>query len=312
MFDRDFIQRSGLEFVEASGVEISGSSLAGDPPGKTAISSTAWKTSRSLKNVSLSMNDPFRKRLLNIVSKRRQSDGQRQERQARVYQHLLQNSSRISSGNFATLAPADLGMIFHAVDEEFFDGCLATVCEKSTAKPLQFRLSTRMTSSGGMTTMQNWGRWRAKSEFEIAVATTPLFETFKIDNTAIVGGLVCRDRLEALQRIMEHEIVHLIELMLWKDSNCSANPFREIVHRFFGHLESNHQLLTPRDVARKKLGISIGDKVRFRKGQRTIEGYVNRISKRATVLVHSQHGQKYSDGQTYEKFYVPLTVLKKA
>lgn len=258
------------------------------------------------------MNHSPRKNLLTIVTQRRLSQRQRLERETSVYRHVLQNSQRISRGNFSSLAPADLGMIFHAIDEDFFDGCLSIACEKLTSKPLSFRLSTRMTSSGGMTTMQHAGGWRPATEFEIAVATTPLFETFKIDSTAQVGGRLCHDRLEALQRIMEHEIVHLIELLLWEDSNCSANPFREIVHRFFGHLESNHQLLTPRDVARQKLGISIGDKVRFTKGTQTMEGYVNRISKRATVLVHSHLGHRYSDGQRYEKFYVPLTNLKKA
>lgn len=258
------------------------------------------------------MNHSPRKQLATIVKQCRLSNRQRQERQSEVYRHVLHNSQRISSGNFSSLAPADLGMIFHAIDENFFDGRITTACERSTSRPLAFRLSTRMTSSGGMTTMQFSGGWRPTTEFEIAVATTPLFETFKIDSSAQVGGLLCKDRLEALLRIMEHEIVHLVEMLLWEDSNCSANPFKEIVHNFFGHLESNHQLLTPRDVAREKLGITIGDKVRFTKGAQTMEGFVNRISKRATVLVHSHRGHRYSDGQRYQKYYVPLSNLEKA
>ena len=252
-----------------------------------------------------------RSKLLNIVQQRQFSHEQREARQADVYRHVMQNSHRISSGNFSSLAPADLGMLFHAIDENFFEGYLATTCEKSTSRPLSFRLSTRMTSSGGMTTMQYSGRLRPAAEFEIAIATTPLFQTFQVDSSALVGGLVCKDRLQALQRIMEHEIVHLVELLLWKDSSCSANPFKEIVHRFFGHLESNHELLTPNDVAREKWGISVGDKVRFTKGAQVMEGYVNRISKRATVLVRSKQGQRYSDGRRYQKFYVPLTRLEK-
>ncbi len=258
------------------------------------------------------MNESPRQKLLTIVTQRRLSEQQQTEKQTDIYRHVLQNSRCISQGNFSSLAPADLGMIFHAIDEVFFDGYLSSTCETSNAKPLAFRLSTRMTSSGGMTTMHRAANWHQSTEFEIAIATTPLFETFKIDSTAKVGGLVCNDRLEALQRIMEHEIVHLVEMLLWNDSNCSANPFKEIAKRFFRHSESNHQLLTPRDVARERLGISIGDKVRFKKGSQAMEGYVNRISKRATVLVHSQQGQQYSDGLKYQKYYVPLANLKKA
>ena len=224
---------------------------------------------------------------------------------------MLRNSEGISTGNFSKLATGDLGMLFHAIDERFFDGAVASACEKASVKPLKFRLSTRMTTSGGMTTMQRTNGFRPKTEFEIAIATTPLFETFKIDPTAKVGGLCCHDRLEALQRIMEHEMIHLVEMLLWQDSNCSANQFRNIIKRFFGHRESNHQLLTPRDVARTKLGISVGDWVGFDAAGEMLLGFVNRISKRATILVESESGIAYSDGKRYEKYYVPTHRLRR-
>lgn len=158
--------------------------------------------------------------------------------------------------------------------------------------------------------MQQQRGFGRRKKFEIAVATTPLFETFKLDSSAHVGGIKCHNRLEALQRIMEHELIHLVEMMLWGHSNCSAKQFREIVLRFFGHLESNHQLLTPRDVAKKKLGISTGDAVSFELHGNVVTGFVNRISKRATVLVASSQGTRYSDGRRYQKFYVPLNRLR--
>lgn len=161
--------------------------------------------------------------------------------------------------------------------------------------------------------MNQYGSRRARStEFEIAIATTPLFGTFKQESSAVVSGIACSDRLEALQRIMEHEMVHLIEMLIWNDSNCSAKPFKTIVRRFFGHTESNHQLLTPRDLARQKLGISPGDQVRFLVNGEQKQGQVNRITKRATILVKHPQGILYSDGCKYQKFYVPLQHLKRA
>jgi hypothetical protein len=39
-------------------------------------------------------------------------------------------------------------------------------------------------------------------------------------------------------------------------------------------------------------------------------GIVNRISKRATVLVEDREGQRYSNGKHYIKFYVPVQLLQ--
>ncbi len=248
--------------------------------------------------------------LLNVITQRQLSDAQREDRRESVYRQVIRNSKLINTGNFRALSSEDLGTLFHALDENYFDGNVSALCEQTAASPLQFRLSTRMTSSGGMTTMQRQRGLGRRKKFEIAVATTPLFETFKLDSSAQVGGIKCHNRLEALQRIMEHELIHLVEMLLWEHSNCSAKQFREIVLRFFGHLESNHQLLTPRDVAKKKLGISTGDAVSFELHGNVVTGFVNRISKRATVLVASSQGTRYSDGQRYQKFYVPLNRLR--
>jgi hypothetical protein len=39
-------------------------------------------------------------------------------------------------------------------------------------------------------------------------------------------------------------------------------------------------------------------------------GVVNRINKRATVLVEDRKGARYSDGKHYAKFYVPVQMLE--
>ena len=160
--------------------------------------------------------------LLNIVNQRHLTGVQREDRRKLVFQHLIRNSKLIGSGNFAAISSEDLGTLFHAIDENYFDGTVSALCEETAASPLKFRLSTRMTSSGGMTTMHRQTGFGRRKKYEIAVATTPLFETFKLDSSARVGGLECRNRLEALQRIMEHELIHLIEMLLWEHSNCSA------------------------------------------------------------------------------------------
>jgi len=230
-----------------------------------------------------------------------------------VYEHVLLNSPNIRRPNFDVISAADLGMLFQLTDELFFGGVIGRHVEKNYAKPLTFRLSTRMTTAGGTTTMTTMpGSRERDSEFEIAIATTPLFGTFKFEKHANVGGVRCHSRLEALQRIMEHEVVHLVELLGTGDSNCQAKPFRTLVRNCFGHRESNHQLMTPTDVARKQLGIRCGDSVTFKIDGTRRTGFVNRITKRATVLVVDPAGTEYTDGIRYSKFYVPLPMLRRA
>jgi len=232
-------------------------------------------------------------------------------RQRCIRDHLLLNSSNIHAHNFKVISPADLGMLFQLTDEFFFAGELGRFVEANFDKPLSFRLSTRMTKAGGTTTMTS-GSKQKETEFEIAVATTPLFSSFGNETMAKVGGVKCQSRLEALQRIMEHEIIHLVELLGTGDSNCQARPFRTLVRSYFGHLESNHQLLTPADIARQRLGIRCGDLVVFDIAGKRHQGLVNRITKRATVLVKDPTGDEYCDGVSYAKYYVPLPMLKRA
>jgi hypothetical protein len=82
--------------------------------------------------------------------------------------------------------------------------------------------------------------------------------------------------------------------------------------RFFGHTDHRHQLVTVNERALKKLGVRPGCRVRFRFEGTEHLGTVNRITKRATVLVEDRRGRRYSDGKRYTKFYVPVELLEPA
>jgi hypothetical protein len=56
-------------------------------------------------------------------------------------------------------------------------------------------------------------------------------------------------------------------------------------------------------------GIRTGTRVRFLFEGRGVEGRVNRITSRATVLVEDAEGQLFSDGRRYKTYYVPLPLL---
>lgn len=165
--------------------------------------------------------------------------------------------------------------------------------------------------AGGKTARYTPRNGSGRPYYEISVSTTLLFHTFQdVDRPIVVCGLPCGDRLEALQRVMEHELVHLIEMLIWTKSSCSAARFQAIASRFFGHTDHRHQLVTPVEKAITQFGIRPGDRVRFRFDGVEHVGKVNRISRRATVLVEDQRGPRYSDGKRYAKFYVPMAMLE--
>ncbi|MDA1049565.1 MAG: SprT-like family protein [Planctomycetota bacterium] len=228
-----------------------------------------------------------------------------------IYDETLRHSKYLEAGNFKSIHPADLERLFDLYDERFFAGG----CRQALGSaPLRFRLSKRMTQSAGKATRLQHRDRRTKevtTEYEIAVSTTLLFQTFHdVDRPIVMSGIECRDRLESLQRIFEHELVHLIEFMLWKNSSCSAPRFQSIANRFFSHTEHTHQLITPRERALTKFGVKAGSRVSFRVDGQHYVGVVNRITKRATVLVEDSRGIRYTDGKRYAKFYVPVGLLK--
>ena len=233
-----------------------------------------------------------------------------------VYRELLRQSPRVRAGDFGELAAPDLALLFDLYDGRVFDGGLQRLLDAEAA-PLLFRTSRRLTRTAGTTTRFQPRRPRPgapplPARYEIAISTPLLFQTFAdVRRPVRVNGLLCRDRVEALQRIFEHELMHLLEMLIWTRSSCSAPRFAGLAWNYFGHTATKHDLVTQDERASHRFGLQVGDRVAFLfDGERRI-GIVRRITRRATILVESAAGARYSDGKRYEKFYVPLGQLSK-
>ena len=219
---------------------------------------------------------------------------------------------QIREGNFTLIRTDDLEKLFLLYDQ-FFGGWLSRAVTEKSHLPLAFRLSSTMTRAGGKTItyrrLDQDHRWITR--YEIAIASRMLFMTFRdMSRPVTVCGLVCSDRLQALQRIMEHEIIHLAELLTCGKSSCKKERFQSLALRIFGHTLSTHDLVTAREHAATNHEIRVGQQVEFEFDGQRHQGTVNRIHHRATVLVPSDKGQRYSDGKSYSKFYVPLGMLR--
>ncbi|MEX2217068.1 MAG: hypothetical protein WD768_23350 [Phycisphaeraceae bacterium] len=230
---------------------------------------------------------------------------------SQIRQAMLRESKHITAPNFDVVHPDDVARLFRLYDRGYFDGQLESAAIDRSGNPLRFRLSSRATRAGGKTI--TYRRPQPKGiEYEIVIASRLLFLTFdEIERSVIVCGHPCHDRLEAMQRIMEHEMVHLAELVVWSKSSCRAERFQGMARRLFGHTGFNHDLVTPGESAAVKFNLQVGRMVSFEMDGRVLTGRINRIQSRATVLVEDSAGVKYTDGKRYQKYYVPLPMLRR-
>lgn len=73
--------------------------------------------------------------------------------------------------------------------------------------------------------------------------TIPVKKFKNAKEITIVAGHQCKDQLECLQRVMEHEISHLIIFMFCGDFNVSdqhGKLFMNMVNNHFGHTDHRH------------------------------------------------------------------------
>ncbi len=229
-----------------------------------------------------------------------------------VHEAVLKQSAHMQEPNFKSFHSDDLKFMFYMYDQRLLNGACAAAL---AGRPLDFLLSKRMTRAGGKTTwktIRNRLTGSVREEFEIAVSSHLLFQNFREDRRSVtVTGIECHNRLEAMQRIVEHELVHLGERLAWNTSNCRARRFQSIAERLFGHRVHTHDLVTTHEVARREHGIRVGSRVRFDFEGHALQGIVNRITKRVTVLVPDPRGTPYSDGFRYSKYYIPLSMLSR-
>ncbi len=253
------------------------------------------------------------KELKEIVSRRAWESSRRQKIFHEIGLDVLSRSRVMKSPNFTVTNVADLQRMAEQYDRLFLEDHCLTIARHFG---MQFRWSKRMTSTGGKTvrtTHFDRATGTQRTRYEIVLSAPLLFQTFgDLQRPIRVTGVLCSDRLQAMQRILEHEMIHLVEMLVWNDSCCAAPRFQSIAGRLFGHTEHKHDLITQQERAARKFNIRVGSRVAFQHEGRRHVGTVNRITRRATVLVADAAGTLYNDGGRYRKYYVPLSHLQPA
>lgn len=208
------------------------------------------------------------------------------------------------------ISPGRLELIFWGYDSLVFQNAFSVLISHG-GHTLCFSANPRLTSSGGrlLTSRAKKGARR----FKIEISSYILARSFsdEMPGPFVVNGLPADSRLAAAILILEHELVHLAEYLLYGDSNCNLHRFRRFAYTWFGHTDVSHGLATARQELSTK-GLTVGSWVEFEHKGNTLRGVINRVTKRATVLIPcgARDGQKYNDGRHYRKMYVPLRYLR--
>lgn len=231
---------------------------------------------------------------------------------AQVRDRLLREAPYVRQGNFIKVSDADVLLLFRLYDQLFLGNQLHALVVANTGVPLKLKVSGAMSSAGGKTTRYRQRRrdGSVQTSFVIAMAGRLLLNSFREGDRPIhVSGHLCTDRVDAMMRIMEHELVHLIEMLTFGDSSCKRTRFMTLANRLFGHSHPTHGLVTLPERAAAS-GLRPGQQVEFSHDGVRHRGLLNRVGVRATVLVPDRRGRRYSDGVHYAKFYVPTARLK--
>ena len=221
-----------------------------------------------------------------------------------IYNDIISKSLNITRGNFDVIGTEDMQKHFYLYDRHFFN----TFFHDNYRDVISFRLSRKMTKLGGKTEHR-----KDKARYRIVLSTYLLFQTFQdIEREIVVNGIVCHNRLEAAMRVLEHEIIHLLEMVLFHSSSCRKPRFKQLSRNIFGHTGVTHQLVTQAERAWKNMQLCPGEKVEFEFEGKMYQGIISRITKRATVLVEDPEGYLVdTKGTKYRKYYIPLQFLRK-
>ena len=232
------------------------------------------------------------------------------ERRDNVREKIICSSKNIKNGIITTVLEADLKNIFIYYDAYFLNNYFKDYFLGN----IKFSFSKRMTRSAGLTIVPKNIAYLKQSEetYEIRIGINFFLKYYDTIREKKVNGIVTTDALHALQLVFEHELCHVIEFHVFKNSSCKKQRFKNISKNIFKHGSSYHELPTSSEIVKMQYGLKIGDKVYFTYENRKIEGLISSINKRATIMVMDKAG-RYMDskGNKYSKCYVILEAICK-
>ena len=187
----------------------------------------------------------------------------------------------------------DLEFLFRLYDNVYFSGNLGKNLN------LSFKFSNKLTRSAG-----NVKYSKRKSEAKIAFSYPLIFKSYlKKPEGYTVNGAFCKNPVEALMRVLEHELTHLVEFVLYGVSNCNDPQFLKMAYELFGHTKNKHLL-----GLEIKNGVEVN---KFKKGDRVSFPYYGKIFKGNIISINKNTTIEVAGLYYTKRYYVPLDLLVK-
>lgn len=139
--------------------------------------------------------------------------------------------------NVSEMTNEDLCGIFNMYDELCFDGDI-----KAQLGDFKYTLKFEKSGTETFNTQGICARGKCAYTITIPVEFFKGIESGKVTN---VAGHECRDQLECLQRVIEHELVHLVIFVFCRDDFISGEHgelFMKLVKDLFGHTDHRHYI----------------------------------------------------------------------
>jgi len=146
-----------------------------------------------------------------------------------------------------SLKGADIREIFDMYDKLFFDGEIGRKLEQTDSE-IKFVAKTRESGVAGICGREGTCKYYMEVSPQVLGRIVP---------SVVAAGLGCTSRLECVQLIVEHLIIHLI-MLLWEFAGKEGPIYAEhgelfqcMLRQYFGHLRFDHNLgLTTIDTER--------------------------------------------------------------
>ena len=185
------------------------------------------------------------------------------EKQRKIIYDTLVKKYRVDP-NF-TSPPNILQSLFKLYDEYFFNNQISEIMEEKNIT-LKFAYNSRLTSVAGRCD-------RDGCKYDIYLSTPIILGTFNKDEKIHhTGGLQCKNRLECLMIVFEHELIHFVIGIVhghWKKDKIYKSHglfFQDLSNAYFGHTEYYHRLKDHGEASKnngKREDFNVGDYVQY-------------------------------------------------
>ena len=170
--------------------------------------------------------------------------------------------------------------MFKYYDYYYFGNMIQYALNKTEGQ-IKFEFSDKMTSTGGTCSRTGICIYKIK----ISRKKLDEINTTNVNDMA-VNGIIPRDKVDALQLIFEHELIHAVLSIFVNEISGHGQLFKDIARNLFGHTKTTHTIGTKNKQTAifNKSNLKVGQQIAFMMKKEKIYGNILKLNpKRAKI-----------------------------